>query len=203
MKVLVMGGTGAMGKYLVPELLKMGYEVDAMTLDDTVSTQKGLTYIKKNAMDIDVMKEILKNNYDAIVDFMIYETSKFAERFELFLQNTKHYISLSSYRVYADEEHPIKETSPRLLDVTRDKEYLQTEEYGLYKARCENILRASKYDNWTVVRPAVTYSSYRFQLVTLEAYVFIRRAKMGLPVILPEKALAAQATMSWGGDVGK
>ena len=154
MKVLVMGGTGAMGRYLVPELLSLGYEVDAMTLDDVESKQNGLTYIKKDAMDIDVMREILKNKYDAIVDFMIYDTMKFAERFEMFLQNTKQYISLSSYRVYADEEHPIKETSPRLLDASKDKIYLQTEEYGLYKARCENILRASKYDNWTIVRPA-------------------------------------------------
>lgn len=26
-KILVLGGTGAMGVYLVPELLKMGYQV--------------------------------------------------------------------------------------------------------------------------------------------------------------------------------
>ena len=102
-KVLVIGGTGAMGVYLIPELLSLGYEVDAMTADDVVSTQKGLRYIKENAMDRDVMGRILKNNYDAVVDFMIYNTMQFAERFEMFLKNTGHYIFLSSYRVYANE----------------------------------------------------------------------------------------------------
>ena len=192
-----------MGVYLIPELMSLGYEVDAMTADDVVSTQKGLRYIKENAMDRDVMSRILKNNYDAVVDFMIYNTMQFAERFEMFLKNTGHYIFLSSYRVYANEEIPIRETSPRLLDAIKDSKYLETEEYGLYKARCENILRASKYDNWTIVRPAVTYSKTRFQLTTLEAWVFIRRCRLGLPTIIPKDALNVQATMSWGGDVAK
>ena len=33
-KVLVMGSTGAMGRYLVPELVKMGYDVTGVSLDD-------------------------------------------------------------------------------------------------------------------------------------------------------------------------
>ena len=36
-KVLVLGATGAMGVYLVPELISMGYEVDAVSLDEIVS----------------------------------------------------------------------------------------------------------------------------------------------------------------------
>ena len=192
-----------MGVCLVPELLSLGYEVDAMTADDAVSTQKGLHYIKENAMDRNVISRILKNKYDAVVDFMVYNTMQFAERFEMFLQSTGHYIFLSSYRVYANEETPIRETSPRLLDVIDDVKYLETEEYGLYKARCENILRASKYNNWTIVRPAITYSKTRFQLTTLEAWTFIRRCRLGLPSIIPKEALNIQATMSWGGDAAK
>ncbi len=202
-KVLLMGGTGAMGVYLIPELLKLGYEVDVMTLDSIVSDQKRLRYIQKNAMDRNIMNDILKNKYDAIVDFMVYTTLQFAERFEMFLKNTEHYIFLSTYRVYANEEIPIRETSPRLIDASKDGMYLTMEEYGLFKARCENILSASKYQNWTIVRPAVTYSKYRFQLTTLEAPVFVRRAKLGLPVIVPRDAMKHSATMSWGGDVAK
>ena len=32
--VLVLGATGAMGVYLVPELARNGYHVDAVSLDD-------------------------------------------------------------------------------------------------------------------------------------------------------------------------
>ena len=33
-KVIVLGATGAMGRYVVPELVKRGFYVDAVTLDD-------------------------------------------------------------------------------------------------------------------------------------------------------------------------
>ena len=36
-KILVLGGTGAMGSYLVPELAEMGYLVDVVTIEDCKS----------------------------------------------------------------------------------------------------------------------------------------------------------------------
>lgn len=203
MKVLVLGATGAMGRYVVPKLLERGHTVDAVSIDDVTSTDKRLRYIKANAYDISFMKELLKEKYDGIIDFMIYNTAKFADRFELLLGSTDHYIYLSSYRIYANEEHPIVETSPRLLDVSKDKEFIETEDYSLYKARGENILRSSAFNNWTAIRPAITYSSFRYQLVTLEALVNIPRARRGVPVLLPEEALNVEGTMSWGGDVAE
>ncbi|NLB40755.1 MAG: hypothetical protein GX815_00555 [Clostridiales bacterium] len=99
----------------------------------------------------------------------------------------------------------ITEASPRLLDVSQDKNYLGWEEieYSLYKARQEDVLRASYFGNWTIVRPAITFSKFRYQLVTLEANVVIHRAMNKLPVLLPEEALPVQGTMSWAGDVAK
>ena len=201
-KVLVLGGTGAMGIYLVPELAAMGYEVKVISWDDVVSDNPLITYVKANGKDIDCVKELLKEKFDAVVDFMIYPGNDFNERYDLFLQNTGHYIYLSSYRIYADD-NPITEDSPRLLDVSTDQEFLATDDYSLYKARGEDVLQSSKYDNWTIIRPAITYSQRRFQLVTLEANNLVGRALQGLPVILPKEALSVQATMSWAGDVAK
>ena len=202
-KILVLGATGAMGNYLVPELAQRGYFVDAVSLDDPIEKHKNVNYIKTDALDIKILSELLANKYDAVVDFMIYSTAAFAERFEMLLGNTSHYIFLSSYRIYADEEHPIRETSPRLLDVSNDREFISSEDYALYKAREENIIRSSKFNNWTIIRPAITYSKRRFQLVTLEANVVVHRAMKGLPVLLPKDALGVRGTMSWAGDVGK
>ncbi len=203
-KILVLGGTGAMGVYLVPELASMGHIVDVVSLDQLVSDNPKITYIQANAKDDDYLKELLKNEYDAIVDFMIYTTKEFTERYKIMLNNTDHYIFFSSYRVYADSP-VITEASPRLLDVSQDKNYLGWEEieYSLYKARQEDVLRASSFSNWTIVRPAITFSKYRYQLVTLEANVVIHRAMNKLPVLLPEEALPVQGTMSWAGDVAK
>ena len=49
-KVLVPGGTGAMGVYLVPELLKMGYQVDVTerrTTPPLVPTQATWDYVER------------------------------------------------------------------------------------------------------------------------------------------------------------
>ena len=45
-RILITGATGAMGTYLVPELLNMGYRVDAVSLDDMISSDPNLKYIK-------------------------------------------------------------------------------------------------------------------------------------------------------------
>lgn len=201
-KILVMGGTGAMGVYLVPKLAQMGYRVDVISLDKAGSDNEKVTYIQADAKDDVYLKEVLKNQYDAIVDFLLYYTKEFYARYEMMLKSTGHYMFFSSYRVYADSP-VITEESPRLLDVSADKRFLAEEEkeYSLYKARQEDILRASGFDNWTIVRPAITYSKYRFQLVTLEANVVVYRALKGLPVLIPMEALPIQGTMSWAGDV--
>ena len=155
---------------------------------------------------MDFMRNLLTTEkYDAWVDFLIYPTTaQFRERYEFYLQNVGHYIYLSSYRIYANEEHPVTENSPRLLDIpSDDPEYLSSEDYSLYKARGEDMLKASNFKNWTAIRPAITYSKRRFQLVTLEANVVVARAMQRKKVVLPEQARKVQATMSWAGDVAK
>ena len=193
-----------MGVYLVPELLQMGYQVDVISLEDALSNNPNLQYIKANAKDYPFISEQLKKEYDAVVDFMIYHTKEEFERFlSLYLESTHHYIFLSTYRIYANEEHPIKETSPRLLDVTTDPVLLSSGDYCIYKAQAEDYLKNSGFSNWTIIRPAITYSKRRFQLVTLESYLLIRRMLEGKTLVLPEYAMNIQATMSWAGDVAK
>ncbi len=202
-KILVLGGTGAMGMYLVPELIGKGYAVDVVSLDEKTSDTPFLNYIKADAFDDEYIKALMENGYNAVVDFLIYPTEKFKTRHPLFLENTEQYIYLSSYRVYANVDKIITENSPRLLDVSTDREYLATDEYALQKARGEDILRSSKYKNWTIVRPAVTYSKFRYQLISLEANATLPRVFEGKPILLPKEALSVQGTMTWAGDVAK
>lgn len=204
-KVLLLGGTGAMGVYLVPELIKLGYQVSVTSRSERKSDNQNLTFIKGDAKNDVFLKSILKKDkkYDAIIDFMVYHTDEFKNRVDLLLSSTNHYVFLSSYRVYADSETPIVESSARLLDVSRDQDYLKTDEYALTKARQENILKESSSKHWTVVRPAITYSEDRFQLGTMEANEFLHRALSGKQVIFPQEMLGKKTTMSWAGDVAK
>lgn len=204
-KVLVLGGTGAMGRYAVPELLRLGFAVDVVALDTLPIENNNLTFTVANAMDDAWLKnQITGTRYDVILDFMSYKLPEFKARANLFLDNTDQYMFLSSCRVYANEEVPVKETSPRLIDVSQDEAYLKLleNEYSLFKAAEEDVLVNSGRKNWTIILPATTYSTGRAQLVTLEAGTFVSRALSGKPVVIPIQAKDKPATMSWAGDVG-
>lgn len=201
--VLVIGGTGVMGNYLIPHLLQQGFRVDVVSRHKHESYHPNLRYVVGDAKNDVFFADLLNHEYDAIIDFMMYGTEEFRSKHGMLLANTEQYIFLSSYRVYANEEQPIVETSPRLLEVTKDQEFLASDDYSLYKAREEDILIQSGKKNWTIVRPTITYSPARVQLVCLEPDTIINRSRLGKPVILPREALSVQTTMTWGGDVAK
>ncbi len=202
-KILILGGTGAIGTYLIEELKNTSHEV-YITSRSAHDDVQNIRYIQGNAKDDSFIAEILGQDFDCVVDFMSYKTPDFSARYQEFLAKTKQYIFLSSYRVYADSDmQPLKETSPRLLDVSNNAEYLATDEYALAKARQEDLLHASGYNNYTIVRPSITFSKQRFQLGTLEADVIIPNALHHRPVVLPKDMLSKYAAISWAGDVAK
>ena len=157
-----------------------------------------------NAHNVEFLKTVLQGNFDVIVDFMIYTPKEFEKRVELLLNSAKQYIFLSSSRVYADNSFErITEKSPRLLDVCTDREYLQTNEYALAKAREENILFNSKYRNWTIIRPYITYNDERLQLGVFEKENWLYRALNKKTIVFPKDIAEKYTTLTYGYDVAK
>lgn len=201
-KVVLLGGTGAMGTYLGGILANAGYDV-VVTSRGAHQDGDGIRYAQGDGRNDAFLDSLLsRERPDAVVDFMSYSTAEFSGRMKRLLEGTSHYLYLSSYRVFAGE-HPLTERSPRLLDTVDDVKYLQTDEYALTKARQENALRESGLKNWTILRPAITYSKNRFQFGCLEANVVCFRALRGLPVIMPGEMLEQRATLTWGRDVAE
>lgn len=204
MRVLVLGGTGAMGSHVCTALALRGWEVVATTRRHRSSTVEGITYAVGDAHNSLFLEGLLSKRWDAIVDFMVWKTPEFHDLYPCFLSSANQYVFTSSYRVYADSAI-IREDSPRLIDAVDDPKYLATDEYALSKARCENMLFASGVANWTIIRPAVTYDGAvgRLQLGVLESGDWLWRASRGIPVPLPREMLVRQSTMSYGGDVAE
>lgn len=202
MKILILGGTGAMGKYLVDLLVSQNHFVEVTTRQNIESKNSNLNYIKGNAHDIFFLKELLKNFYDVIIDFMVYSEVELKERKEIFLNSTNQYIFLSSSRVYSNEKI-ITEKTLRLLDTIKDKEYLATDEYALSKARQENILKESNKKNWTIVRPYITYSDERLQMGVYEKEHWLYRSLKGKTVIFSKEVAEKYTTLTYGYDVAK
>ncbi|MBQ3396294.1 MAG: NAD-dependent epimerase/dehydratase family protein [Synergistaceae bacterium] len=202
MKVLVSGGTGAMGNYLVKILADKGISVDVTTRQKRDSHIENVKYIQGDAHEISFMRPLMENgNYDSVIDFMIYNTNQFSERYEYLTGLTGHYVFFSSSRVYAASDSPIKETSPRLLDVSTDKKYLETDEYALTKARQENILMNGRASNWTIIRPYITYSNERLQLGVYEKERWLYRVIQGRPAVFSRDIAERFTTMTYGYDV--
>ncbi|HGF7617957.1 TPA: NAD-dependent epimerase/dehydratase family protein, partial [Enterococcus faecium] len=103
---LLLGGTGAMGRYLQDELVAMGFNVVVTTRSTKKSENSNIHYLTGNAKDLVFLKEILSKNWDVIFDFMVYETSDFIERVLILLESCKQYFFISSYRVFNDSEVP-------------------------------------------------------------------------------------------------
>lgn len=204
-KVLLIGGGGTLGLYTANELVGKGSFVDVLCREDHISDDPKLRFFNVDATLECLQSFMADKHYDGIINFLHYvdiENYKNVHRF--LTANTDHLIFLSSYRVYADLQHPITEDAPRLLDVTEDKEFLEKETYALAKARAEDYIRSeTDITNWTIVRPVISSSQRRFDLVTISGNRLIRWTKEGKVIPLPDKTKDLIAAVDWSGNTGK
>lgn len=201
--ILLLGGTGAMGVHLVHILADHGNEV-YVTSRKKYQSIDNIHYIQGDAHDMEFLRYLLAERYyDALVDFMVYSTEEFNMRKELLLSTVGQYVYLSSARVYADSKTPILEDSPRLLDVCKMEEYLNTEEYALIKACQENMLKESVYGNWTIIRPYITYSETRLQLGVMEKESWLYRALHGRSIVFSKDIYNKYTTLTYGYNVSE
>lgn len=165
-RVLLLGGTGAIGENLREVLNREGYIVYITSRKYRKGTEN-IYYIQGNAKDTNFLRKLL-NEYqvDVIFDFMIYTVKQFKERYKLLLSSCKQYFFLSSQRVYADiynSKGELDEQCLRKVDSIDQK--WKKDNYGYVKGLEENILLGSSYKNWTIVRMSIIFSKNRFQFV--------------------------------------
>lgn len=202
MKILLLGGTGAMGNHLSSILAEKNNHI-VISSRKQRDAKKNIEYRQGDAKDIEFLNLLLEEKWDVIVDFMVYSQILFKQRVEKLLNSTNQYIFLSSSRVYDNSSEVINENTTRLLDTTKDNEYLQTDEYALSKARQEDILKNSSKKNWTIIRPYITYSEIRLQLGTLEKENWLYRAIHGRTILFSEDIKNHFTTLTYGYDVSK
>lgn len=204
-KVLLIGGGGTLGSYASEELLKKNCITDVICLENKVSGNKNLHYFNMNA-DLNGLTEFLKNRYyDGIINFIHYtDPESYKSVHRLLCEKTSHLVFLSSYRVYADLQHPVTEDSPQLYDVCGDELFLKTEDYAVPKSKCEHFIREeSGTSNWTIVRPVISFSDKRLDIVTVSGHEAVDRTARGEKIYLPIEAKDLTAGLDWAGNSGK
>lgn len=199
--VLLLGGTGAMGEHLAHILAKEDWNV-FVTSRKSRKNEVNITYIHGNAHDLHFINPLLERHFDIIVDFMVYNTEEFKQRYMILLDACKQYVYLSSSRVYADSPI-ITEKSPRLLDNCTIDKYLETDEYALTKARQENLLTSSGKTNYTIIRPYITFSEIRLQLGVMEKEAWLWRALHGRTIVFSRDIAEKFTTLTYGFNVSE
>ena len=112
MEILILGGTGVIGKEVVNILKVKGFNKITVTSRDRSGVFENIKYVKGDAQDLVFLKSILTiNKWAAIVDFMSYTTISFSKRAKQLLEATDQYIFISSSRGYADSKVPLTENS--------------------------------------------------------------------------------------------
>ena len=204
-RVLLIGGSGTLGSNVCAELLKLGCHVDIISRSPRTSNDPLLSYIQAHATEEELSRIVKARHYDGIVNFMHYVTvDEYRPIHKLLVANTDHLIFLSSYRIYANEQVPITENAPRLLETIDDPDFLANENYALPKCRCEDFMKAEDPNgHWTAVRPVICSSQKRFDIFTHSDHAVIECAKAGIPMSLPECARNLTAGIDWAGNGGK
>lgn len=202
--VLLIGGGGTLGEYVSAELLKKGCAVDIICLEDKESQNENLCFFKTEASFENLSEFVKRKHYHGIINFIHYEeVESYAPYHKLLTENTDHLIFLSSYRVYADTDDFVTEETPFLLDTSDDEFLLEKEKYAISKAKAEKFIRSQNAKNWTIVRPVISFSDKRFDLVVHSGRHIIDCAKKGEIIYLPKETKNLTASLDWAGNTGK
>lgn len=205
-RVLLIAGGGTLGTHTAKELLRRGCRVDVLCPEEKHTQNPSLCYIRNYATQ-EVLEDLFqKNHYHGIVNFIHYPVAEDYQKVHPFLmQHTDHLIFLSSYRVYADKQHPVTETAPRLHEVYAGvKELMQKDDYGISKCLCEDYLQgACRGQNWTIVRPVISFSHRRFDILLNSGDEVLRHVATHTPMLLPLSAKDKKAGLDWAGNSGK
>lgn len=204
-KYLILGGTGPIGTGISNLLSQEDENKIYITTRQVIDSQKqNVIYITGDAHDSAFLFPLLESiEWDVIVDCMIYSYFEFESRINNLLSNTKQYIYMSSATVFAESAEPITEATSKLLEVCQDESFVYSDVYAITKARQEKLLQESKYRNWTIVRPYITYGDYRLQLGCTEKEYWLYGALHHRPIVFAKDVSKRYVTMTDSNDVGR
>ena len=204
-RVLLIAGGGTLGTHVSHELLRLGATVEVICPEEKRSDDERLIFHQSLATEELLRSLFAEKHYDGIVNFIHYkDPEEYRAIHPLLIANTDHLIFLSSYRVYANEQHPLTESAPRLTEVVTDPDFLENEKYAVPKSRCEDFLRNECAGQpWTIVRPVISFSNLRLDMLMYSKHRVLKAADEGNELLLPSLVKDFTAGLDWAGNSGK
>lgn len=154
MKILVLGGTRFLGRFLVEAAREAGHQVTLFHRGRTgTELFPGVPRLLGDRSRGDYAS-LAGESWDAVVDVPTDQPRWVAEATRALAGSVGHYTFVSSVSVYADlSSSGLDEEAP--VATCPDGELARPEFYGARKARCEEIVRSAFPDGSLVVRPGL------------------------------------------------
>ena len=162
MRILIMGGTRFIGVYLTKALVEQGHEVVLFNRGKKPAPIEGIQQIHGDRQDIEQLKEKLKEEqFDVIYDNNGRELSDTKPLVELFKDQVKQFVYVSSAGVYLKSDQMPHIEGDAVDPNSRHKGKFETEAY-----------LAESGVPWTAIRPVYIYGPQNYN--PLEAWFFDR-----------------------------
>jgi 2'-hydroxyisoflavone reductase len=188
-KILILGGTGFVGRILTENLLKTD---NSVTLFNRGKRNPDIfPGVRKfiGDRDTDDILQIGNESWDSVIDFSCMFPDNLDKVTELLKGKAGRYIFVSTASVYPMDDPgfwklPMAESAPTLPCTTeqrKDKNVMAT--YGQKKAECERVLLSKEWLDVIIFRPGLIYGRYD---PTDRFYYWLYKVKKQDKVLVPE-----------------
>lgn len=188
MKILFLGGTGIISTACTRLAVARGFDVTLLNRSRR-ETIDGTRQITADIADPGVATALGDRSWDAVVDFIAFDSAAAAQRLALFRGRTGQYVFISTTSAYQRplSHYLITESTP-LANPYWD--------YSRHKIAAEELLtRAWRDDGFpiTIVRPSLTYGDTNVPLAINsrgKSFTNIARLRAGKPLFVPGDGLS-------------
>ena len=152
MRILIMGGTSFIGVYLTKALVEQGHEVVLFNRGKKPAPIEGIQQIHGDRQDIEQLTEKLKEEqFDVVYDNNGRELSDTKPLVELFKDQVKQFVYVSSAGVYLKSDQMPHVEGDAVDPNSRHKGKFETEAY-----------LAQSGIPWTAIRPVYIYGPQNY-----------------------------------------
>ena len=204
-KVLILGGTGFVGRILTENLLKSNNKI---TLFNRGKRNPGIFPGAEHLFgdrETDDINRISSGDWDVVLDFSCMQPDNLDHILNLLEGKIERYIFISTANVYpldkiSKKEFPLKEdaeTAPCSEEQRKTKDVISA--YGNKKAECERILLEKEWFDTIIFRPGLIYGKYDW---SDRFYYWLYRAKTQDEILIPENG-KSRSTNTFSEDFAK
>ncbi len=189
-KILILGGTGFVGRILTENLIKQGAH---LVLFNRGKRSPGifpeLRHITGDRLNKEDIKQVASESWDTVIDFSCMFPVNLDEITDMLKGKAGRYIFVSTASVYPMDDpefwkEPVKEdaqTLPCTEEEKTDPDVMPT--YGQKKAECERILLRKEWLDAVIFRPGLIYGRYDY---TDRFYYWLYRVYNNKKILVPD-----------------